>query len=426
MKIKVGDTLRFLNEFKKPSEYTGKVLKVGIVDSRIEWDFTNLKGAAKWTVPLQLVSKRYSQGFCKTKNLVREPDRFRLDELVRYASNTSYIGVVKAILIKMNSAGPGKKAYSIHWLNGENHIDYEPHILKKLGSITPGEKNLIKRYRSNTLIGHMTTDSAPSKNGISSERKKKEMKKTKIPATRRYSKKKVAKKVSKKTTTKTKSVDGYVVRALIANGAAAKSGVCVGDTLRYVNGYRVNKRGALGKALRIKKLANISFKKPDGRVVFLSRVKLGKGNSLGVISGKKKASAYNTKVEDRAKQRAKSALAVVTKAVADVPENEFMARARIEMEGAAALMADMKGRDALLKARNLRRDLKSKLRNGMDKNTKLVNGYLERLRDEANPVTLEPKKSLSFKGKVLFGFLGLSAVAATAAGIAQLFASGIL
>ena len=58
-------------------------------------------------------------------------------------------------------------------------------------------------------------------------------------------KKKVADKAKK-----FKSTDGYVVRALIANGAADKAGIRVGDTIVNVDGRRVNFKSALGGILK--------------------------------------------------------------------------------------------------------------------------------------------------------------------------------
>jgi hypothetical protein len=266
-------------------------------------------------------------------------------------------------------------------------------------------------------------DTAVLKKEISLERKDDKVISFTKKSRKKTAKKKVAKKkISKKKTsskTKTKRHGGYVVRALMRNGAAKKAGINVGDTITSVDGKRIEYRGALGSVLKnFKKGAKVSVTvvKPDGRKDFLRSVTLGGRKdgraTLGVIAGKKNASAYNAKVEKKAKSTASAALAFVNEAVADVPENEFMARARIEMEGAAALMADMKGRDALLKARNLKRDLKGELRKGMHKNTELVNTYLERLRNDAT-IEEAPKKSkrtLSRKGKFVLGFLSLAAL----------------
>jgi len=255
-----------------------------------------------------------------------------------------------------------------------------------------------------------------------------------IPKTRRFSKKKVAKKVAKKTRSKkSKTKEGYVVRALMKNGAAKKAGVLCGDVITNVAGKPIKASGALGKVLRtFKKGAKVSVtvKRLDGRTIFLKRVVLGSNSagraSLGVISGKKKASSYNTKVVTEIKKIAKDTTALTKEVLSSVPENEFMKRAREEMEGVGALMADMKGRDALLKARDLKRKLHGELRGGLSDNTKLVNDYLNRLKNESEVKPDEkPKKRLSTKGKIVFGFLSLSAFAASAAAVAH-FALGLI
>ena len=263
------------------------------------------------------------------------------------------------------------------------------------------------------------------KKEISPERKKEKMSKAKVKS-KAWTKKKVASKA------KFKSTKGYVVRALIANGAADKAGIKVGDTIVNVDGRRINYKGALGGTLKkFKKGAKVSVtvKKPDGREVYIRKVALGGRKdsraTLGVVSGKRSAAKYNRKVETKVKKIANETKAITKDVLADAPENEFMKRARIEMEGVGALMADMKGRDALLHARNLKRKLHKELRTGMSDNTKLVNDYLTGLTEAGKEKVEKPGRTLSVKGKVVFGLLGLGAAAATAASILH-FGLGLL
>jgi hypothetical protein len=229
------------------------------------------------------------------------------------------------------------------------------------------------------------------------------------------------------------SRSGYVVRALIKDGAASKAGICIGDTISLVDGRSVVNSAALGNILKTYRdgaKVGISVKKPDGRMVFIKNVVLKSDKSktratLGVISSSKSAAKYNEKIENLAKVKAVKASEVVKSAIADVSENEFMARARIEMEGVAALMADMKGRDALMKTNNLRENLKKELRKGMDENAQLVNNYLECLRNAGEDKPAKVSRTLSTKGKVVFSMIGLSTVAISTVAVAH-FVMGIL
>ena len=261
---------------------------------------------------------------------------------------------------------------------------------------------------------------------VVSKRKEEKMsffsRKKKVLAKKKVAKKKVAKKRSRRKSSKKTS--GYVVRALIKNSTAATAGICVGDTITNVAGKTIAKRGSLGIALRgFKKGAKVSITvtKPDGRVVHLNRVTL-KANkagraSLGVISGKKKAAAYNVKLNKVKIKLAKS----TKKVVSDVlePTNEFEKRAAEEMKAVAALMADMKGRDALLHAKSLRRELNSELKKGTFRNADEVNTYLDRLRDEAEDAPeIKPKKKLSKLGKFVFALAGIGVLAGIGSAIA--------
>ena len=254
---------------------------------------------------------------------------------------------------------------------------------------------------------------------------------SKATKTARFGKKKASKKVAKKFGKKTsKKKEGYVVRALMKNGAAKKAGILAGDVITSVAGTPIKASGALGKALRgFKKGASVSVTvtRLDGRSIFLRKVVLGANAngraSLGVISGKKKASAYNTKVVNGMKAIAKDTEALTKKVLAEVPENEFMKRAREEMKGVGALMADMKGRDALLKARDLKRKLHGELRSGMADNTALVNDYLNRLNNAsvAKPEEKKTRRTLSLKGKIVFGLLSLAAIGSGAAWLTSFY-----
>ena len=66
----------------------------------------------------------------------------------------------------------------------------------------------------------------------------------------------------------------------------------------------------------------------------------------------------------------------------DENESPLMARAKDEMADAVSLMADMKAREALLKARNLKRDLKTELRKSTAKSGDIVKDYLDSLRKD--------------------------------------------
>lgn len=63
------------------------------------------------------------------------------------------------------------------------------------------------------------------------------------------------------------------------------------------------------------------------------------------------------------------------KAAAD-EDNHFLKQARLEIEGVQALLADMKGADALLEAKALRAKLRAKNLNNLEATTDKVNAYL--------------------------------------------------
>lgn len=467
-KFKVGDVVKL----KSNPKYTGKIIKRHSIKDRprgnytVKWNKTvphNAGGKtqaflAKWLVKLtaseiNTLRKAAAKANKPKKNKFKVGDPVRL----KTKSATDWVGCViervnKAARIgnykvRWNKTSPGKCGDTWHSVSGlvKLTVDEMREIAKnnKLSDFKPGQRvtvvfnsrsvgsqQTVKLVTNNiktniesisgwnspaSLYIHENTSvtvTDTAEENVSLKRKKEKKMNKVTPKTSRFGKKKAAKKVAKKAT---KQTDGYVVRALIANGAASKSSIQVGDTIVNVDGHKVNRRRALGGILkRFKKgaVVSVTVKKPDGREVYLRKVKLGSRKdgraTLGVISGKKAAAAYNLKNESKAKTMAKSVKAIAEKAVAEVPENEFMARARIEMEGAAALMADMKGRDALLKARNLRAELKTELRKGMKKNTNLVNNYLERLRGESTSDVAETEGyTLSTKGKVVFGLIGL-------------------
>lgn len=301
------------------------------------------------------------------------------------------------------------------------------------GYSSPWHINYLFIHKINLKESTTLVDSSADLKRDSLERKDTNMTvSSKATKTARFGKKTASKKVAKKFGKKTsKKKEGYVVRALMKNGAAKKAGIVAGDVITSVAGRSIRANGALGRVLKgYKKGAKVSVTviRLDGRNVFLRNVVLGANASgrasLGVISGKKKASAYNTKQVDGIKEIVKDTKALTKKVLAEVPENEFMKRAREEMEGVGALMADMKGRDALLKARNLKRTLHAELRGGLADNTTLVNDYLNRLKNSSEVKPEDEKKTkrtLSLKGRVFFGLLSLAAIGSGAAWLTSFY-----
>ncbi len=237
----------------------------------------------------------------------------------------------------------------------------------------------------------------------------------------------MSKTAMKKKSSKKNKRAGYTVRALIRGGAAEKAGISPGDVITKINGRSTAARYSLGKILSgYKRGAKVSVTvaKLDGRTVFIRDVVLGgkKGGrgTLGIISGKKNAGNYNVKRETSNKKVAKVAKKLVEKSLDfDKDENPFMSRAKAETADVMALMADMKGRDALMAARNLKRKLKTELREGMVKSGTLVDDYLKSLHsntksdaDELDKLINKTKKrSLSRFGKITFTVLGASSLA---------------
>jgi len=74
--------------------------------------------------------------------------------------------------------------------------------------------------------------------------------------------------------------------------------------------------------------------------------------------------------------------AAVDEALAAEDDNHFLKQAREEMEAVQALLADMKGADALLQARALRAKLRAKNLSYMERTTASVNAYLNKMADE--------------------------------------------
>lgn len=68
-------------------------------------------------------------------------------------------------------------------------------------------------------------------------------------------------------------------------------------------------------------------------------------------------------------------------------DNHFLKQAREEMEGVQALLADMKGADALIQAKALRAKLRAKNLSDMDRTTANVNAYLNKMADERRKET---------------------------------------
>lgn len=74
--------------------------------------------------------------------------------------------------------------------------------------------------------------------------------------------------------------------------------------------------------------------------------------------------------------------AAVDEALAAEDDNHFLKQAREEMEAVQALLADMKGADALFQARALRAKLRAKNLSDMERTTASVNAYLNKMADE--------------------------------------------
>lgn len=98
-------------------------------------------------------------------------------------------------------------------------------------------------------------------------------------------------------------------------------------------------------------------------------------------------------------------------------DNHFLRQAREEMEGVQALLADMKGADALIQAKALRAKLRAKNLSDMDRTTANVNAYLNKMADERRketeiaPITV---KRLSWKRVVAAATVLGTAVAGSA------------
>jgi multidrug efflux pump subunit AcrA (membrane-fusion protein) len=92
------------------------------------------------------------------------------------------------------------------------------------------------------------------------------------------------------------------------------------------------------------------------------------------------ASLAKTKAEaatlKQANEESKNALDLAKKAAEE--DNHFLKQAREELEGVQALLADMKGADALLEARRLRAKLREKNLNSLEASTAKVNAYLDK------------------------------------------------
>lgn len=260
---------------------------------------------------------------------------------------------------------------------------------------------------------------------------------------------------------------GYKVRAVLRSGPAYEAGIRNGDEILSFGGKGNLTPKSLTKLIRacsINQTITVRVKARGdirNRNVRLSSVKRnGKAvPSLGVITKKSKANAYNTKVARRLRVKVNMATragmddarsgrnakkkVVVKKATmaakvkAKIPfwpgqkastpdvidelkavkpaakENHFRRQAREEMSAVLQLVEDLEGADALKEAKDLRRKLRAENLRSMDRATEIVNEALkalgnkkkeEEVAENAHLDSVLEKKGwrLSRIGKVLF------------------------
>lgn len=126
---------------------------------------------------------------------------------------------------------------------------------------------------------------------------------------------------------------------------------------------------------------------------------------------KTKAEAEALKAKN---DEAKTALALAEQKAEE--DNHFLKQAKSEMEGVQALLADMKGADALLQAKALRAKLRSKNLNRMEQTAADVNAYLnETIAKREKEETLPPltTRRISFK-RVAVALSSVAAITAVA------------
>jgi hypothetical protein len=199
-------------------------------------------------------------------------------------------------------------------------------------------------------------------------------------------------------------------------------------TLRMT--IRVNKKGepyagvikdtAKADAYRAKLAQKaIETEAKRGRIVsFFSKSKV---KTPEPILPTKEEDVYENLVKDASREMVKSP---VEDADVEFLENDFTRRAKEEMDGVRALMADMKGRDAYMEARNLKEELLKKLRMDTHENGLMVADYLDRLSKSSSPeipdVSARGKRTLSALGKFVVAIGAFAALSGIAYGAVEL------
>lgn len=203
---------------------------------------------------------------------------------------------------------------------------------------------------------------------------------------------------------------GYPVRAVIRNSPAYNAGLRVGDYITAVNGITVSK-GKFTSLLPKDGMVSLSYTRV---VCFIVHSVPVKGGKIGVIANREKAKAYLAKLET--KKVATPSAATKPAPTPPIDEDYFVKLAKDEIALTQALLDDMKARDALVKARDVRRRLQSSIKEGTISSEEQVNNYLNE--HQWKPDTSPEVSTLTRTGKIVFSILGFVVTSSAVGAIA--------